>query len=130
MGGLGGGFGGGGGGGFDINDLLRDRAAGGGGFGDMFGDLFGGTRQGGRRAPRPQRGPDVESNATISFVDAMDGVTISLRLTSESPCATCSGTGGKPGTKPHICQVSEGAGMVASTDRTGVVQGNRGAVRG
>ncbi|NYG59116.1 molecular chaperone DnaJ [Nocardioides daedukensis] len=115
MGGFGGGFGGGGGGGFDINDLLRDRAAGGGGFGDMFGDLFGGTRAGGRRAPRPQRGPDVESNATISFVDAMDGVTISLRLTSESPCATCSGTGGKPGTKPHICQVCEGAGMVAST---------------
>jgi molecular chaperone DnaJ len=112
-----GGFGGysGGGAGFDINDLLRDRAAGGGGFGDMFGDLFGSGRAGGRRQPRPQRGPDVESRATISFTDAMDGVTISLRLTSDSPCATCSGTGGKPGTKPHVCQVCEGAGMVAST---------------
>ena len=39
----GGGGGGQGGVGFDLNDLLRDRAAGGGGgFGDMFGDLFGG----------------------------------------------------------------------------------------
>lgn len=98
------------GGGFDIDDLLRDRAGAGGGFGDMFGDLFGG----GRRQPRPQRGNDVESTATISFTDAMEGVTISLRMTSESSCPTCSGTGGKPGTKPHICQLCEGAGMIAS----------------
>ena len=108
-----GGFGrapGGGGGGFDINDLLRDRA--GGGFGDMFGDVFGGGRQ---RAPRPQKGSDVETTATVSFTDAIDGVTITLRLTSDAPCPDCSGTGGKPGTKPHICPECQGAGMVAST---------------
>jgi molecular chaperone DnaJ len=111
-----GGFGrapGGGAGGFDITDLLRDRAAGGGGgFGDMFGDLFGGGRQ---RAPRPQKGSDVETTATVSFTDAIDGVTITLRLTSDAPCPDCSGTGGKPGTKPHICPECQGAGMVAST---------------
>ncbi len=100
----------GGGGGFDINDLLRDRA--GGGFGDMFGDVFGGGRQ---RAPRPQKGSDVETTATVSFTDAIDGVTITLRLTSDAPCPDCSGTGGKPGTKPHICPECQGAGMVAST---------------
>ena len=117
-GGFRGGFPGGQGGtgGFDINDLLRDRAgagSGGGGFGDLFGDLFGG--RGRQQQRRPQKGADVETTATISFTDAMDGVTISLRLTSDAPCPECSGTGGKPGTKPHICPECEGAGMVAST---------------
>src|SRR5690349_13013288 len=119
-GGFGGGFGGGGfgggqggPGGFDLSDLLRDRGAGG-GFGDMFGDLFGGGRRQ-QRAARPQRGPDVETGATIGFTDAMDGVTISLRLSSDSACKDCNGTGGKPGTKPHICPQCEGAGFVVSS---------------
>jgi molecular chaperone DnaJ len=123
-GGFGGGFGGGGGfgsGGQGINleDLLRDRAGGGGGgFGDMFGDLFGGGFGGGRRGagrPRPTKGQDLESTATISFTDAIDGVTISLRLTSDSACSTCSGTGGKPGTKPHVCAQCEGSGFVTGS---------------
>ena len=116
-GGFGGGFpaGQGGPGGFDINDLLRDRAGagGGGGFGDLFGDLFG--NRGRQQQRRPQKGADVETTATISFTDAMDGVTISLRLTSDAPCPECSGTGGKPGTKPHICPECEGAGFIVAS---------------
>lgn len=113
----GGGFGGGGfgGGGFNLDDLLRERGGAGGGIGDMFGDLFGGGR--GRtqqQAPRPRRGADVESSATIGFTDALDGVTVSLRLTSDAACPTCQGTGGKPGTRPHICPECEGAGFVVS----------------
>ena len=116
--GAGGGSGGfGGGGNFNLDDLLRERtggAGGGGGFGDMFGDLFGGG--GGRRqqAPRPSKGADVETTATISFVDAIDGVTIPLRLTSDAPCPDCNGTGGKPGTRPHVCPECDGAGFVVS----------------
>lgn len=115
--GFGGSFGGGRSGGFDINDLLRDRAGGaGGGLGDMFGDLFGGGGGGRttRTQRRPQKGADVETTATIGFTDAVDGVTISLRLTSDAPCPDCNGTGGKPGTKPHICPECEGAGFVVS----------------
>ncbi len=115
-GGFPGGFGGGAGG-FDLNDLLRERAGGAGGFGDMFGDLFG--QGGGGRARgqqrRPQKGADVETTATISFTDALDGVTISLRLTSDAPCPDCSGTGGKPGTRPHVCPECEGAGFVTAS---------------
>jgi molecular chaperone DnaJ len=101
-------------GGFDVSDLFGDRAArGGGGLGDMFGDLFGGARQRPQQQQRrPQRGADAETTATIGFTDALDGVTISLRLTSDAPCPDCSGTGGKPGTKPHVCPECEGAGFV------------------
>lgn len=111
-GGAGGGFGGGGG--FNLDDLLRERGGGGGGLGDMFGDLFGGGARSRSQQSRARRGADVESTATIGFSDALDGVTVSLRLTSDSACTTCQGTGGKPGTKPHICPECEGAGFVVS----------------
>jgi molecular chaperone DnaJ len=113
-GGFGPGMGGGGGGGFNIDDLLRDRG-GSGGLGDMFGDLFGGGAQRTRtHQARPRRGADVESTATIGFTDALDGVTVSLRLTSDTACPTCQGTGGKPGTRPHICPECEGAGFIVA----------------
>jgi molecular chaperone DnaJ len=114
--GFGGGAPGGGGAGFDLNDLLRERSGGGGGgggFGDMFGDLFGGRARQSR--PRPQKGSDVETTATIGFTDALEGVTISLRLASDAPCPDCNGTGGKPGTKPHVCPECDGAGFVVAS---------------
>ena len=115
--GFGGGGFGGGGGGFNLDDLLRDRGgAAGGGIGDMFGDLFGGFGRGRTQGqPRPQKGSDAETVATIGFTDAIDGVTISLRLTSDAPCPDCNGTGGKPGTRPHICPECEGAGFIVNT---------------
>jgi molecular chaperone DnaJ len=113
-----GGFGGGGfrpPGGFDIDDVIRGHS---GGLGDIFGDFLGNaTRRnpgGTQSRARPVRGSDVETTATIGFTDAVEGVTISLRLTSDSPCPECKGTGGKPGTKPHICATCEGAGFVVS----------------
>jgi molecular chaperone DnaJ len=110
-GGFGGGFGGrprggAGGGDFDVSDL----------FGDLFSRGGGGGGFGGRtQAPRPTRGADVETETTLAFAEAMDGTTISLRLSSDAPCPTCSGTGGKPGTRPHICGTCEGAGVVVSS---------------
>ena len=102
-------------GGFDISDVIRGHA---GGFGDVFGDFLGSggsaQRQSQSSRARPVRGSDVESSATIGFTDSVEGVTISLRLTSDAPCPTCKGTGGKPGTKPHICATCEGAGFIVS----------------
>jgi molecular chaperone DnaJ len=79
-----------------------------GGLGDLFGGLFG------NRAPRPQtarRGADVESEVTIGFVEAVEGATVSLRTTSDAPCAACQGTGAKAGTLPRVCPTCEGAGF-------------------
>ena len=108
-GGFPGGFGqpGGGAGGFDISDLFGDLFNRGGGGGGGFG-----TRP---RAPRPARAADLETQTTIPFDQAIHGTTISLRLSSDAPCPTCSGTGGKPGTRPHICPTCEGAGVVVSS---------------
>ncbi len=118
--GAGGGFGFGGsrtqGGGFNLEDLLGEQPGGSGGFADMFGQMFGpGTGGGARRQQqvrRPVKGDDVETTATIGFTDAIEGVTISLRLTSDSACGTCKGTGGRPGTRPHPCRECEGTGYV------------------
>jgi molecular chaperone DnaJ len=122
-----GGFPGGGGGGqpFDLGDLFG--AAGGGrggaagGLGDLFGGLFGGgggagagsARARSQAASGPARGQDVETEATLSFEEAVLGVTVPLRMQSPGTCPTCAGSGAKPGTSPHTCPVCQGAGVTS-----------------
>lgn len=118
---FGGGFGGrptsGGGQPFDLSDLFGQGGGGagaGGGLGDLFGGRFGGGGTRTRQQP-PRRGSDVETDTTISFSDAIEGVTVSLRLTSDAPCPDCSGTGARAGTVPRVCPECEGVGMVAAS---------------
>ncbi|TCC20832.1 MULTISPECIES: molecular chaperone DnaJ [Kribbella] len=106
------------GGGFDFNvgDLFNRGGQGGGsGLGDILGGMFGG---GGRTTTsttaRPRRGQDIETEATIEFAEAVNGVTVGLRMTSDEPCATCRGTGAKYGTVPKVCLKCEGTGMQTS----------------
>ena len=87
------------GGNFDISDLL----------GGFFGG-GGGTATRTRTAPA-RRGADLETEASISFEQAVDGVTVSLRMTSDEPCPSCSGTGARAGTVPKVCPNCEGSGM-------------------
>jgi molecular chaperone DnaJ len=95
---------------FDMGDFVGSQ---GGGFGDLFGTMFGG---GGRaRQSTARRGADLETDATISFQDSVEGVTVSLRLSSDAPCADCSGTGARAGTVPRVCSECEGAGMHAAS---------------
>ena len=105
---------------FDLNDLFGQgggaRTAGGGGFSDLFGGMFGGG--GGRTrttASTPRRGADIETEATIGFADSIEGVTVSLRLSSDAPCPDCSGTGAKAGTMPRVCPDCDGVGMRAAS---------------
>ncbi len=98
----GGGFGGQPGGGFSTADFDLS---------DLLGGMFGGGR--GRRSQRPQgrKGDDLETEATISFEQAVSGVTLPLRLSTDEPCPTCHGTGAKPGTVPKVCSKCQGSGM-------------------
>jgi molecular chaperone DnaJ len=101
---------GGGGYTFDLGDIFGGSGGGTGGgrLGDLFGSVFGGrttTQQ------RPRRGADVETETELSFSDAIDGTTVSLRLAGEGPCQACMGTGAKAGTVPRVCPTCEGSGQ-------------------
>jgi molecular chaperone DnaJ len=101
----------GGGYGFDLGDLFGTTSGGAGGrLGDLLGGVFGG---GGRttQQTRPRRGADVETETSLTFGDAIDGVTVSLRLADEGPCKSCAGTGAKAGTVPRVCPSCEGTGQ-------------------
>jgi len=102
---------GGGGFGFDLGDLFGGTTTGtgsAGGLGDLFGGLFGGGR---RTQQQPRRGADVETEVTLSFGDAVDGVTMPLRVVGEGVCPTCRGTGAKAGTTPRVCPSCQGTGQ-------------------
>lgn len=79
---------------------------------DLLGGIFGGGARGGRRRqPQGRRGDDIETEATITFAQAVDGATLPLRMTSDEACPTCHGTGAKPGTVPKVCTKCQGSGM-------------------
>ena len=102
---------GGGQGGFDLGDLFGGTPGSTGGrLGDLLGGVFGGRTN---QQPRPRRGADIETETSLAFGDAIDGVTVSLRLAGEGPCKTCMGTGAKAGTVPRVCPTCEGSGQAS-----------------
>ncbi len=81
--------------------------------GDMLGGLFGQrTRTRPRGAPGPRRGDDQETTLTLSFQEAVEGVTTSVNLTGDGPCETCNATGAAPGTVPVVCSGCGGRGTI------------------
>lgn len=96
---------------FNLGDIFGGATAGDGGLGDLLGGLF--NRGGTRTSSRPRRGSDVETETTLGFREAAQGVTVPLRMTSPSPCTTCHGSGAKPGTSPRVCPVCNGNGVVS-----------------
>lgn len=95
---------------FDANDL-----GGASGLGDLLGGLFnrGRPQQPGAGGVGPRRGDDLEAQLYLSFRDAIDGITTTVRLESEAPCSKCAGTGAAPGTVPKRCDLCGGTGAVA-----------------
>ena len=108
----GGGFGGpggfGGGSTYDFSDVFGADE---GGLGDILGGIFNRGRGGGRRPQAPRRGQDVESEITLGFNEALDGVTVPLRLASDAACDSCKGTGARAGTVPRVCPSCQGSGQ-------------------
>jgi len=82
-------------------------------FGDIFGDVFGGAagaRRGGGR--QVYRGNDLSYAMEVTLEEAAEGKDAQIRIPSWDDCATCHGSGAKPGTKPITCTTCHGAGAV------------------
>jgi molecular chaperone DnaJ len=100
---------------FDLGDLFGQPGTAGTGTGGL-GDVFGGIFSPRTRSTAPgRRGADVESEVTIGFSEAVEGVTVPLRMTSAAACTACAGTGAKAGTVPRVCPTCSGTGHT-STD--------------
>ncbi|MEE1085603.1 MAG: molecular chaperone DnaJ [Schaedlerella sp.] len=109
-----GGFGGFDFGGADFGDI----------FGDIFGDLFGSGSRRGRTNNGPMKGANIRKNIRITFEEAIFGCEKELELILKDECATCNGTGAKPGTAPETCPKCGGRGQVVYSQQSffGMVQ--------
>jgi molecular chaperone DnaJ len=102
--------GGAGPGGFSANFSTDDLT-------DLLGGIFGRNRGGGggrgSAGPAgPRRGEDLEAQLHLSFLDAVNGVTATVNVTSDVACSLCGGTGAAPGTSPVICSNCGGRGVI------------------
>lgn len=103
---------------------------GGSSFRDIFADLFGG-RGGARTQPTPQpvRGEDLEYPLSVSFDEALKGMTTNVTVTrleacagcsgsghgrGQSTCPTCGGSGTPPGRSSGVCRDCGGSGRAAT----------------
>ncbi len=97
-------FGGGQAGGFGGADL-----------GDIFSSIFSRGGGGGRARPQQVRGRDLETEVQLGFDQAVNGSQISVTVPKAGRCATCHGSGAKPGTGPVTCPRCEGRGIDAQS---------------
>ncbi len=91
-----------------------------GGFEEIFEEFFNNfgtaTRQSRRRGPRP--GQDRRVEATITFEEAVFGVTRTVEFERLEVCETCGGVGAEPGTQPVKCVQCAGSGEVRQVQQT------------
>ena len=86
---------------------------------DMLGNLFGGGMPGSAsgsasRGRQARKGSDVEGDVSISFLQAVEGATVSMQLVENEACTACRGTGAKAGTSPRVCPTCSGSGFESS----------------
>jgi len=87
-------------------------AAGFGGFAEAFGDIFSDIFGQGRSRTSVYRGADLRYNLEVTLEQAAHGTETKIRIPTQEACATCQGSGAKPGTKAQACATCGGQGQV------------------
>ncbi len=64
------------------------------------------------------RGQNLQTSVRITFEEAVFGVEKELDINLKEECATCHGTGAKPGTSPETCSKCGGRGQVTYTQQS------------
>ena len=102
----------------DFSDILSGI------FGSGFG--FGGSDFGfgGGRSHGPRQGMSIRTQVTISFEEAISGVSKDITIKYKDECPVCHGTGAKAGTSRVTCPKCGGKGQVVMQQRTafGIMQ--------
>ena len=113
------GTGGAGAGGFDFSGMDMGDI-----FGDIFGDFFGGGGSRRRANDGPMKGANLRTSVRITFEEAVFGCEKEIEMVLKDECATCHGTGAKPGTSPETCSKCGGKGKVVFSQQSffGTVQ--------
>jgi len=81
-------------------------------FNDLFGDIFGARGGPGGRRGRGHRGADLRYNLEIDLQEVLDGSDAKLTIPKMRGCATCEGSGARPGTSRDTCSRCHGTGQV------------------
>ena len=82
-------------------------------FGDIFGDIFGFGRGETQRSKQgPMRGSDLRYDLSITFMEAVHGISQDIEIERPDTCWTCEGTGLRPGYKAETCSACHGRGQV------------------
>ncbi len=84
----------------------------GGGLGDIFDAFFGGGARGAGSTGGPVRGADAEVVLELGFREAVFGSRHDVLLEGFVPCATCEGSGARPGTTAVRCPDCQGSGEI------------------
>ncbi|EDO08601.2 DnaJ C terminal domain family protein [Babesia bovis T2Bo] len=106
--------------GMNAGDGGYDPTAGFSGFGDSsfmftdFAEMFS-RMAGGHGNNNPftgtSRGDDIQTEITISFMEAVKGCSKNINIPARVACGDCKGLGRQPGTNIEVCKVCNGTGV-------------------